>query len=131
MALERFCYSASLLKVVDGDTVDLMVDLGFDVHHRIRVRLYGVNTPESRTTNALEKAAGLKAKEFAHDWMEQNPVVVIQTLKDKNEKYGRILANVYLVTDTGQELLVNKWMLTNGHAVPYDGKTKQLFDSDS
>ena len=126
MALERFCYSASLLKVVDGDTVDLMVDLGFDVHHRIRVRLYGVNTPESRTTNALEKAAGLKAKQFAHDWMEQNPVVVIQTLKDKNEKYGRILANIY--SDDNKTKCLNEELIAGGFAKAYFGEKKEAFN---
>ena len=127
MALERFCYSASLLKVVDGDTVDLMVDLGFDVHHRIRVRLYGVNTPESRTTNALEKAAGLKAKQFAHDWMEQNPVVVIQTLKDKNEKYGRILANMY--SDEARTNCLNTELVSSGFAKAYFGDKKEAFSA--
>ena len=61
---ERFWYGATVLGVVDGDTVDLMVDLGFQVHHKIRVRLYGINTPESRTKDLKEKELGLKAKKI-------------------------------------------------------------------
>ena len=58
MALTKFCYGAKVEKVVDGDTVDLSIDLCFDIHHKIRVRLYGVDTPESRTVNKAEKEAG-------------------------------------------------------------------------
>ena len=61
--IERFCYNAKVLRVVDGDTIDLMVDLGFSIHHKVRVRLYGINTPESRTRDLEEKALGLKAKD--------------------------------------------------------------------
>jgi len=61
--INQFCYSAKVKRVVDGDTVDLLVDLGFDIHHKIRVRLYGINTPESRTRDLEEKALGLKAKD--------------------------------------------------------------------
>ena len=62
--MERFWYGAKPLKVVDGDTLDLMVDLGFSIHFKMRVRLYGVNTPESRTKDLAEKELGLKAKKF-------------------------------------------------------------------
>lgn len=58
----RFWYGATVLGVIDGDTIDLMIDLGFNIHHKIRVRLYGVNTPESRTKDLAEKEMGLKAK---------------------------------------------------------------------
>ena len=92
---DKFWYTAKVLGVVDGDTIDLLVDVGFDIHFQIRVRLHGVNTPESRTTNKLEKAAGLKAKEFVKHWAEENPVVFINTIADKKEKFGRILAKIY------------------------------------
>ena len=61
--IERFCYNAKVVRVVDGDTIDLLVDLGFSIHHKVRVRLYGINTPESRTRDLEEKALGLKAKD--------------------------------------------------------------------
>jgi len=92
---DRFWYGATFLNVVDGDTIDLMIDLGFNIHHKIRVRLYGVNTPESRTTNKSEKELGLKAKEYTHDWLANHKWVFVNTIPDKNDKYGRILARIY------------------------------------
>jgi len=92
---ERFWYGARVLNVIDGDTVDLMIDLGFDIHHKIRVRLYGVNTPESRTKDAAEKEMGLKAKSFTKDWLDRHQWVFVNTIPDKNDKYGRILAKIY------------------------------------
>lgn len=93
--MQRFWYGAKVLNVVDGDTVDLMIDLGFDIHHKIRVRLFGVNTPESRTKDAAEKEMGLKAKSFTKDWLDRHQWVFVNTIPDKNDKYGRILAKVY------------------------------------
>lgn len=95
MSQERFWYGARVLNVVDGDTVDLMIDLGFNIHHKIRVRLYGVNTPESRTKDAAEKEMGLKAKSFTKDWLDRHQWVFVNTIPDKNDKYGRILAKIY------------------------------------
>jgi len=91
----RFFYSAEVKRVVDGDTFDCVIDLGFDVLIKARVRLYGINTPESRTKDAAEKQMGLKAKAFTTDWLDRHKTVYIKTVLDKNEKYGRVLANVY------------------------------------
>jgi len=93
--MERFWYGATLLKVIDGDTVELMVDLGFSVHHKIRVRLYGVNTPESRTKDLTEKELGLKAKKFTEEWLTNHKWVFVNTIPDKNDKYGRVLARIF------------------------------------
>ncbi len=93
--MERFWYGATLNKVIDGDTIELMVDLGFNVHHKIRVRLYGVNTPESRTKDLAEKAMGLKAKQFTQEWLTNHKWVFVNTIPDKNDKYGRVLARIY------------------------------------
>jgi micrococcal nuclease len=95
----RFWYGATVLDVVDGDTVDLMIDLGFNIHHKIRVRLYGVNTPESRTKDLKEKELGLKAKQFTKDWLTNHKWVYVNTIPDKNDKYGRILAKIYSSDD--------------------------------
>jgi endonuclease YncB( thermonuclease family) len=92
------------------------------------VRLLGIDSPEIKGKSEKEKEAAHKSQQ-ALESLVLNKTVLLREIS--TEKYGRILANVYLVTETGQELLVNKWMLTNGHAVPYDGKTKQQFDSDS
>jgi len=94
--MELFFYKAEVKRVVDGDTIDVLIDVGFSMHYAGRVRFYGVNTPESRTSNLEEKKAGLAAKEFVEQWVaSNNNTVYLKTIKDKNEKYGRILAEIY------------------------------------
>lgn len=91
-----YYYNAEVKKVIDGDTFDIIIDLGFDTYRKGRVRLYGVNTPESRTSNIEEKQKGLAAKEFTDQWLvAAGNKVKIETILDKNEKYGRILARVW------------------------------------
>lgn len=91
-----YYYNAEVKKVIDGDTFDIVIDLGFDTLRKGRVRLYGVNTPESRTTNLEEKQKGLAAKEFTDQWLTKaGNKVKIETILDKNEKYGRVLARVW------------------------------------
>lgn len=94
--LNPWIYNAEVKKVVDGDTFDIIIDLGFDTLRKGRVRLYGVNTPESRTSNIEEKKQGLAAKEFTEQWLAKaQNWVKIETIIDKNEKYGRVLAKVW------------------------------------
>lgn len=121
--MERFWYGARVLNVVDGDTVDLMIDLGFDIHHKIRVRLYGVNTPESRTKDAAEKEMGLKAKSFTKDWLDGHQWVFVNTIPDKNDKYGRILAKIYSSDQIGdpKTACLNTDIIQAGFAREYYG----------
>lgn len=121
--MERFWYAAEVLKVVDGDTLDLRIDLGFDIHHKIRVRLYGVNTPESRTKDAAEKEMGLKAKSFTQDWTTNNKWVFVNTIPDKNDKYGRILARIYSSSDIDdpKTACLNTDIIQSGFAREYYG----------
>jgi micrococcal nuclease len=94
--LNPWIYNAEVKRIVDGDTFDVLIDLGFDTFRKGRVRLYGVNTPESRTKNLEEKKLGLAAKEFTDQWISAaGHKVKIETILDKNEKYGRILARVW------------------------------------
>jgi micrococcal nuclease len=120
---DRFWYGAEVLNVVDGDTVDLRIDLGFDIHHKIRVRLYGVNTPESRTSNKQEKVLGLKAKQFTKDWLSGHKWVFVNTIPDKNDKYGRILARIYSSQDIADPLTacLNTDIIQSGFAREYFG----------
>jgi micrococcal nuclease len=91
-----YYYNAQVKKIIDGDTFDIVIDLGFDTLRQGRVRLYGVNTPESRTRNLEEKKQGLAAKEFTDQWITKaEHWIKIETILDKNEKYGRILARVW------------------------------------
>jgi micrococcal nuclease len=119
---EMFFYRAKVVEVIDGDTLDLMVDLGFNVHHSIRVRLHGVNTPESRTKDVQEKELGLKAKAFAYDWTTRHRSVYVQTVKDKKEKFGRILAKVY--SDENKTACLNDDLIDSGNARPYNGEKR-------
>ena len=107
--------------VVDGDTIDVIIDLGFDILFASRVRLAGIDTPESRTTDKAEKALGIEAKEYLKKQLKDAKSVVIRTEKmDSSEKYGRILGWVYVNGDS--ESLNNK-MINDGYAWGYLGET--------
>ena len=108
--------------VVDGDTIDVEIDLGFDVSFSSRVRLAGIDTPESRTTNKAEKVLGLEAKEYVKSKIKDAKDVVIKTEKmDSSEKYGRILGWLFL---DGSKVSVNEQMIADGYAWGYLGDTK-------
>lgn len=108
--------------VVDGDTIDVIIDLGFDILFSSRVRLAGIDTPESRTTDKAEKALGIEAKEYLKKHLKDAKSVVIRTEKmDSSEKYGRILGWVYV---NGESESVNNKMINDGYAWGYLGETK-------
>jgi micrococcal nuclease len=108
--------------VVDGDTIDCDIDLGFNVSYSQRVRLAGIDTPESRTKDKMEKALGLEAKEYLKNKIKDASSVVIKTqLPDSSEKYGRILGWLYV---DDQKLSINEQMIQDGYAWGYMGETK-------
>jgi micrococcal nuclease len=112
-----------VLKVVDGDTIDVDIDLGFSVSFTQRVRLAGIDTPESRTKDLKEKALGLEVKEHLNKQLKDALTVTIKTEKpDSSEKYGRILGWLYINDD---EKSLNEQMIEQGYAWTYDGGTKQ------
>ena len=109
-------------KIVDGDTIDVDIDLGFNISISQRVRLAGIDTPESRTKDAREKALGLEVKNKVKVSMESAKKVVIKTeLPDSTEKYGRILGWVYLDDSTKS---LNEQLIEEGYAWGYMGETK-------
>jgi micrococcal nuclease len=109
-------------KVVDGDTIDVVIDLGFSILYSSRVRLAGIDTPESRTTDKAEKLFGLESKKYLEDRLKKAKRIVIKTEKlDSSEKYGRILGWLYLDGDT---VSVNNEMVKYGYAWGYLGDTK-------
>ena len=115
-------YVKKVTKVVDGDTIDVEIDLGFDISFSSRVRLAGIDTPESRTTDKMEKALGLEAKAYLKHEIDAAKTVVIKTEKmDSSEKYGRILGWVFL---DGAAVSLNEKMIQDGHAWGYMGDTK-------
>ncbi|MFN7584230.1 MAG: thermonuclease family protein [bacterium] len=108
--------------VVDGDTIDVDIDLGFNVSFSQRVRLAGIDTPESRTSDKFEKTLGLESKEYLKSKLKDAKLVVIKTEKpDSSEKYGRILGWLYVDGDT---VSVNDHMIEDGYAWGYLGDTK-------
>jgi len=113
-----FHYKARVERVVDGDTIDVTLDLGFDIQLKGRIRFAGINAPESRTKDPVEKEAGLAAKRYVEDWTSAlEGGVIIQTTLDDKGKYGRILGRI--LNDEGECL--NDEMVSLGHATPYFG----------
>ena len=113
-----FHYKATVDRVIDGDTIDVTLDLGFDISYRGRIRFQGINAPESRTRDAVEKQAGLAAKRYVEDWINGHEQrVIIQTSLDDRGKFGRILGRI--LNNEGECL--NDEMVSLGHATPYDG----------
>lgn len=109
-------------KIVDGDTIDVDIDLGFDVSFSSRVRLAGIDTPESRTTDLKEKTLGLEVKEKIKKEIAAAKDIVIKTEKpDSSEKYGRILGWLFL---DGSTISLNQRLIDEGYAWTYGGGTK-------
>ena len=118
-------YRCKIVKIVDGDTVDVDIDLGFGVWmHKERIRLYGIDTPESRTRDLDEKKYGLIAKSWIEKFMPVGSTQTLITQKDKSGKFGRILGK-FRVNDGSYDIILNDWMITNHHAVAYYGQSKQ------
>ena len=112
-----------ITKVIDGDTIDADIDLGFDISLTKRIRLAGVDTPESRTSDANEKKYGLEAKEWLKHKVENAGHILIKTeLPDSTEKYGRIIGHLFV---NDQETSLNDQMIVEGYAWTYDGGTKK------
>ena len=112
-------YKAIIRRVVDGDTVDVTLDLGFDILYNNRIRLLGIDTPESRTRDLEEKALGLAAKDRVKELCPVGSTVSIRTTKDGRGKFGRILGEIFV-----EEQSVNKLLVEEGHAVEYFGGKK-------
>jgi micrococcal nuclease len=115
-------YVKKVEAVVDGDTIDVLIDLGFDILFASRVRLAGIDTPESRTKDLAEKKLGLEAKEYLKLKLKDAKNVNIKTEKmDSSEKYGRILGWIFI---DDQTVSINEQMITDGYAWGYLGDTK-------
>ena len=114
-------YGCQVTRVVDGDSIDVDLDLGFDIIYKCRVRLYGIDTPESRTRNKDEKVRGKLAAKFLKDAILNGKNVILQTqLKDSKGKFGRVLASVVV-----DGININQRMVTNHLAVRYEGQSKK------
>lgn len=111
-----YTYKAKLIRIIDGDTIDAEIDLGFDTIVRKRIRLYGINTPETRTKNLQEKEQGFAAKQRLTELLSRE--FVVETILNKRGKYGRVLGIVYTLNDNGKQN-VNDMLVEEGFAVRY------------
>lgn len=113
-----YTYRAEVLRVIDGDTIDVKLDLGFDTwRHRVRVRFLGIDTPETRTRDPEEKEAGLAAKVALTSILYKAEEVRIRS--EELDAFGRALSRVYALID-GAWLDLSDWLLENGWAKPYE-----------
>ena len=127
----KSCYNfrvTEIVKVLDGDTIDVEIDLGFDLYKRERVRVAGVDTPEKRTRDLEEKELGIDATNWLKKKLEDtiagdgDELTIRTELKGGVGKYGRLLGWLYI---NDEEVSLNEQMITEGYALPYDGGTKQ------
>jgi len=126
----KSCYNfrvVSIDKVLDGDTIDVTIDLGFDLYKKERVRIAGVDTPEKRTRDLEEKALGLDATNWMKEQLEgaidgDDELTIRTELKGGVGKYGRLLGWLYVGDDN---VSLNEQMIGEGYAWPYDGGTKK------
>tara|TARA_R100000808_G_scaffold6135_5_gene18421 strand:+ start:4525 stop:5028 length:504 start_codon:yes stop_codon:yes gene_type:complete len=120
-------YKIKVTRVVDGDTIKVDLDMGFDHYQKDTIRLMGIDTPESRTSNLKEKALGLASKQFLKQILAENKGdVILKTTKEGKGKFGRILGTL-TIGSTGQN--VNELLIANGHARPYFGGSKDELGS--
>ena len=122
--MDKHIYSAKLVRVVDGDTADAMIDLGFNVWVKNRIRFMGVDAWESRTRNKEEKVKGLAAKAYVKDLLENSDEGKFSIISHGTGKYGRVLGELFV---KGHEQSVNELLKENGHAYEYHGEKKKIF----
>tara|TARA_A100001011_G_scaffold395685_1_gene491437 strand:+ start:2846 stop:3256 length:411 start_codon:yes stop_codon:yes gene_type:complete len=122
--LDKFIYNAKLVRVVDGDTCDALIDLGFDTFVKKRIRFIGVDTWESRTRNLEEKKKGLEAKAYTKKMLEESDKGKFTLKSHGLGKYGRVLGEIFLKE---KEDSLNNLLKQNGHAYEYDGGKKKKF----
>ena len=124
--INKYEYTAKLDRVVDGDTCDALIDLGFDTWVKKRIRFKGVDTWECRTRDKDEKVKGLAAKAFTKDLLENSDEGKFVLKSYGVGKYGRVLADLFV---KGNDKSINQLLLENGHAYEYEGGKKKVFGS--
>ena len=123
-------YRCKVVHIVDGDTVDVDIDLGFGVWmKKQRIRLYGIDTPESRTRDLEEKKYGLAAKAYLTGMLDDEAGITLKTHKDAEGKFGRILGELWRNTDYAEQS-INEYMIEKHHAVRYMGQSKDSIEEE-
>jgi len=124
--VDMYEYSCKVKRVVDGDTMDVVLNLGFDILYDCRVRLGGIDTPESRTRDLDEKARGKLSKAYLKESIKGKKIVLRTKLKDSRGKFGRVIAEVWAEFEEGSMRNVNELMIKECHAVKYNAENKAL-----
>ena len=129
--MEKYIYRGKLERVVDGDTIDALIDVGFDIWIKKRIRYSGIDTWESRTRDLAEKEKGLQAKARNKELlMEVSSKAGYFRLKSHGVgKYGRVLGEIFIEDKEGKQYNINKTLISEGHAYVYEGGKKKLFTS--
>ena len=119
MIKQKFVYEAKVLDVHDGDTITVEIDLGFNMKFTDKIRLYGLNAPELKIKNEakkmVENVSGSQARDILQSLLPIGSTIVVETVKDKKEKFGRYLGNVYVVKGE-EQIFINEYLLKNGYA---------------
>ena len=129
--MEKYIYRGKLERVVDGDTIDALIDVGFDIWIKKRIRYSGIDTWESRTRDLEEKAKGLEAKARNKELlMEISSKSGYFRLKSHGVgKYGRVLGEIFIEDKDGNQYNINETLISEGHAYIYEGGKKKVFTS--
>ena len=127
--MEKYIYRGKLDRVIDGDTIDAMIDVGFDIWVKKRIRYKGIDTWESRTRNLAEKAKGLEAKARNKELLEtvSSKPGYFRLKSYGVGKYGRVLGEIFIQDINGEQMCINDQLITEGHAYIYEGGKKQIF----
>jgi micrococcal nuclease len=127
--MEKYIYRAKLDRVVDGDTIDALIDVGFDIWFKKRIRFKGIDTWESRTRNLDEKKKGLAAKERTRQLLEEVSTKpgYFRMKSYGVGKYGRVLGELFILDEEGNQISINQQLINEGHAYIYEGGKKKLF----
>ncbi len=129
--MEKYIYRGKLERVVDGDTIDALIDVGFDIWIKKRIRYSGIDTWESRTRDLAEKAKGLEAKARNKELlMEVSSKSGYFRLKSHGVgKYGRVLGEIFIIDCNENTICINNQLISEGHAYVYEGGKKKMFTS--
>ena len=127
--MEKYIYRGKLERVVDGDTIDALIDVGFDIWIKKRIRYSGIDTWESRTRDLAEKAKGLEAKARNKELLEKvsSKSGYFRLKSHGVGKYGRVLGEIFIEDKDGKLYNINETLISEGHAYIYDGGKKQIF----
>ena len=129
--MDKYIYRAKLDRVVDGDTVDALIDVGFDIWFKKRIRFVGIDTWESRTRDLEEKKKGKLAKARTKELLEKvsSKSGYFRLKSHGLGKYGRVLGEIFIMDKDGKQWSVNETLISEGNAYVYDGGKKKVFTS--